>query len=87
MQVYYAVHLQVNYDVRRQVHGAALISMDSITVQLQEYGYAVIPDMVRIDEIGKIERFIDDGVGGGAGTCDCLKLFRRMREPFSAPYS
>jgi Phytanoyl-CoA dioxygenase (PhyH) len=68
MQVYYAVHLQVNYDVRRQVHGAALISMDSITVQLQEYGYAVIPDMVRIDEIGKIERFIDDGVGGGAGT-------------------
>ena len=42
--------------------------MDSITAQLQECGYAVIPDMVRIDEIGKIERFIDDGVSGGAGT-------------------
>ncbi len=51
-----------------QVHGVALIPVDSITAQLQKCGYAVIPDMARIDEIGKIERFIDDGVSGGAGT-------------------
>jgi ectoine hydroxylase-related dioxygenase (phytanoyl-CoA dioxygenase family) len=39
--------------------------MDSVTAQLEESGYTVIPDVVGIDEISKIERFIDDdGVAG-----------------------
>ena len=42
--------------------------MDLITEQLQESGYAVIPDVVGIDEIREIARFVDDHVSAGAGT-------------------
>ena len=42
--------------------------MDLITVQLEESGYAVIPDVVGFDEISRIERFIDDEGNGVAGT-------------------
>jgi Phytanoyl-CoA dioxygenase (PhyH) len=47
---------------------AVLTSMDLIDAQLQENGYAVIPDVVGLDEIGEIEQLIDDDIGGGAGT-------------------
>jgi ectoine hydroxylase-related dioxygenase (phytanoyl-CoA dioxygenase family) len=42
--------------------------MDSITAQLEESGYAIIPDVVGNDEISYIERFIDDDGKGVAGT-------------------
>ena len=42
--------------------------MDLVTAQLEESGYAVIPDVVGIDEISNIERFIDDDRNGAAGT-------------------
>lgn len=46
----------------------ALTQMDSVTAQLEESGYAVIPDVVGFDEISRIDRFIDDEGYGVAGT-------------------
>jgi hypothetical protein len=47
---------------------AVLTSMDLIDAQLQENGYAVIPDVIGLDEIGEIEQratatFSGDGIG------------------------
>ena len=42
--------------------------MDLVTAQLEESGYAVIPDVVGTDEISNIERFIDDNGNDVAGT-------------------
>ena len=42
--------------------------MDLVTEQLQESGYVVIPDVVGIEEIREIARFVDDHVSAGAGT-------------------
>ena len=39
-----------------------------VTAQLEESGYAVIPDVVGIDEISQIDGFIDDDGKGVAGT-------------------
>jgi ectoine hydroxylase-related dioxygenase (phytanoyl-CoA dioxygenase family) len=42
--------------------------MDLATEQLQESGYVVIPDVVGIEEIKEIARFVDNHVSAGAGT-------------------
>jgi len=42
--------------------------MDLVTEQLQESGYVVIPDVVGIEEIKEIARFVDNHVNAGAGT-------------------
>ena len=42
--------------------------MNLVTEQLQDSGYVVIPDVVGIQEIREIARFVDDHVGSGAGT-------------------
>ena len=41
--------------------------MDWITAQLEEDGYAVIPDVLGLDDLSRIERFIDADGNGMAG--------------------
>jgi ectoine hydroxylase-related dioxygenase (phytanoyl-CoA dioxygenase family) len=47
---------------------------DLITAQLEESGYAVIPDVVGRDEISGIERLIDDDGNGVFGTRRLISL-------------